>query len=357
MMYVWIPRYTYTIFNGNNGTASVQQINIKFESGTNSSGTVSCVDNLSGSYSETCSDSTNGSIKNGTSTYTHPAFMFGTQKLTGFWVGKFESSTTTSTCLSSASDTNCNNANHTIEIKPNADSLRYINVSNAFTSALNVKTKYSITNTDSHMMKNMEWGAVAYLTNSKYGRCTNGTCEEVTINNVRKNTTTYTTQTGCAGSSVSASSVTSCNNTYATTGGVKASITGNVYGIYDMSGGAYEYVMGNMADSSGKFYASSSGFTSAPDSKYYDIYKYDSSSNTTHGRGKLGDATKETLVTFGSYTGGWNSDYAYFPYSTSSWFHRGGYATNATIAGVFYFSYRTGTTNNRISFRVVLVSA
>ena len=37
--------------------------------------------------------------------------------------------------------------------------------------------------TDTHMIKNMEWGAVAYLSHSKYGTCTGGTCKEVNINN------------------------------------------------------------------------------------------------------------------------------------------------------------------------------
>ena len=99
--------------------------------------------------------------------------------------------------------------------------------------------------------------------------------------------------------------------------GTKASTTGNIYGVYDMSGGSYEYVMGNMVNSSGKFYSSSSGFSTPPDSIYYDSYTY-GTSYTTHGRGKLGDATKETLKTFESDTGGWYSDYAYFPDSSFS---------------------------------------
>ena len=43
-----------------------------------------------------------------------------------------------------------------------------------------------------------------------------------------------------------------------------ASTTGNITGIYDMSGGAYDYVMGNVSSASGNytFYPSSSEFTS-----------------------------------------------------------------------------------------------
>ena len=96
LWYVWIPKYKYTIFNGNNGSAAAQLINVTFESGISRTGTVTCTDNADGS--ETCS-----TITNGTSTYTHPAFKFGNTELTGFWVGKFEISTTDSTCNSSAS--------------------------------------------------------------------------------------------------------------------------------------------------------------------------------------------------------------------------------------------------------------
>ena len=120
-----------------------------------------------------------------------------------------------------------------------------------------------------------------------------------------------------------------------------------------MSGGAWEYVMGNMVNSSGGFYSSSSGFSSAPDAKYYDKYTY-GTSTTTHGRGKLGDATKETLSTFGSSHGGWYSDYAEFVYSGFSWFQRGGYYSIGPNAGVFYF-YRYNGGSSSYSARAVLI--
>ncbi|MDO4369470.1 MAG: hypothetical protein Q4C29_02930, partial [bacterium] len=96
-MWVWIPRYTYTYLNTN----TPEEIQIKFESGTNSSGTISCTDTATGtsSTSETCTDATNGSVTAGTSTYTHPAFWWDKdddnvrdsgEELTGIWVGKFE---------------------------------------------------------------------------------------------------------------------------------------------------------------------------------------------------------------------------------------------------------------------------
>ena len=108
-----------------------------------------------------------------------------------------------------------------------------------------------------------------------------------------------------------------------------------------MSGGSLEYVMGNMVDSNGTFYSSSSGFSSTIDAKYYDKYTYDTD-YLTHSRGKLGDATKETLSTFGDSYGGWYSDYTYFVYSNYSWFTRGNDYNFDSGAGVFYFGGRNG---------------
>jgi hypothetical protein len=111
--------------------------------------------------------------------------------------------------------------------------------------------------------------------------------------------------------------------------------------------------MGNMVDSSGNYYPSSSGLTK-PDGKYYDSYAYSASSYTDHTRGKLGDATKETLKTFGNVTGGWYGDYADLPNDTNSWFNRGGGSISGTIAGIFSFVRKSGVAYTYGSFRSVL---
>ena len=313
LWYVWIPRYKYTIFNGNNEGVTAKLINITFEHGKSNTGTLQCRTIDDGS--EMCTDNLNGGTINQISTYTHPAFKFGNTELTGFWVGKFEVSGSTSA----------------IKVKPNVTSLRSQTVSSFFTAIQNVKTTYGINNADSHMLKNMEWGAVAYLKQSKYGLGTT----DIAVNT---NSNFYT------GGGQS--------DAYKTN--VAQSTTGNIYGVYDMSGGAWEYVMGNMNNSSNAFYSSNAGFATALDAKYYDSYKYDSSSNKTHARGKLGDATKETLATFGSNTGGWYSDYAYFPSSSYSWFLRGGFYSNGTHAGVFNFNKGVGGGGSDSSARAVL---
>ena len=73
-MYVWIPRYKYKLFNVSGATTSAQMIEIEFENSTTSKS----------------SGSQNGEW------LTHPAFTFGTTELNGIWVGKFESSNSTS---------------------------------------------------------------------------------------------------------------------------------------------------------------------------------------------------------------------------------------------------------------------
>ena len=223
---------------------------------------------------------------------------------------------------------------------------------------------------DSHMIKNMECGAIAYLTNSIYGRyndtstCIESGCE-VWINNIN----TYSqgqwgpSITGCAGSSTSAgvsNSQTACASGYDwKTKGVNASTTGNQYGIYDMSGGAWEYVMGVQKDANGNVQVGSSGFStsSLPDSKYYDLYDYQAEDGVGYTRYHLGDATREVLKNTSSQgQNAWWSDISNNIYSSEPWVVRGGYAGAATVGGVFAFARTNagGWTNH--SFRSVLTA-
>ena len=286
------------------------------------------------------------------------AFTFGDKQLSGFWYGKFETSHTT--LASSTTHNNlgcttetCSNANGII-IKPNVKSLRYNNVSNFFFASRSMEqtgNSFGFVNTevDPHMSKNNEWGAVAYLTQSIYGRCTNSTtCAEIGINNNKSYITGYGAP---AGSNDSAT-----NGTYNTSLGKDASTTGTIYGIYDMSGGAYEYVMGVSADSSGNprsGYDSSinSGFTGMlrdgttytgitfPDSKYYNLYT---------GSSYTGHALTET--------NGWYNDDAYFVDSNYPWFIRGGYFISNTSAGEFYFNGSGGNANSNYGLRLVITN-
>ena len=375
--YVWIPRYKYKVWNiskqaGAESTyaynAYTEGIDIVFEVGTGSTGTINCEYNynvdsanggvdLSTATAETCTGS-NGDY------YTHPAFTFGSTELRGFWISKFEVSSSNTTALYGGGNT----TNLTIRTLPNVTSWRNNTISNFNTVIQNMQTSNNIyglstsrTNTDSHMITNMEWGAVAYLTNSKFGRCTDGVCAEVTINNCN----TYVT--GIGADSVSASnSVSPCtnsNNKYNGIKGVFASTTGNVSGIYDMSGGTNEYVMGSISSASGSytFYPSNSGFTSdwytTNTAKYLTTYAYGTSDTNlmAYNRGRLGDATSEIILSSGG-TGGWYSDYAHNISSNNQWLNRGGFYGNTTEAGIFRYGGSNGTNHTGRSTRAALVS-
>ena len=374
--YVWIPRYKYKVWNISKviGTdsynAQTTGIDIVFESGKESTGTISCTYNYN-------VDSANGGVDLSTTTaetctgnngdyYTHPAFTFGNDNINGFWISKFEISSSSPTTTYGGG----NVTNLTVRSLPNVNSWRNISVSNINTVIQNMQTSSNIyglstsrTNTDSHMLTNYEWGAVAYLTNSKYGRCTDGSCTEVTINNCD----TYVTGIGADTVSARESSTTCTTavNKYDGTYGKLASTTGNITGVYDMSGGVYEYVMGNMSKvtTGYTFNRATSSFASSwyttSTAKYLTTYAYDSSNESNqkaYNRGRLGDATAEVVFSTGG-SGGWYSDYAYFPYSSLAWFSRGGRYDLDSGAGVFFFiDAGNGINASEFSSRAALVS-
>ena len=397
-MWVWIPRYKYTIFNANMSGSEVtseQEIKIEFESGTSTTGTVRCVDSINNSdgTSETCTDTVYGEVTSGQSTYTHPAFTFGNAELTGFWFGKFENSIDSSNNIIIKPDMLSWN-NQTISTA--FEYSRKMELQNNIYGFVSTATTYNATgeltndtnNFDTHMIKNMEWGAVAYLTQSEYGRCTDGVCTEIYINNSARLDrqvgedglnidTWYDAYTGRSGGTVAGSVSYKAYGTYSYDDyvisdsntkrekiagrGVGASTTGNIYGVYDMSGGLWDRTMGNMTAEGGGFYAGGSGTWSTglyPSLKYYDRYTYGTTYNDTaaYKRGKLGDATKEILKRSGSDNNGWYSDYSWFPGSGSPWFSRGGHASDGSPAGVFHFGRSWGGAHSGSGSRVSLVA-
>ena len=360
-MEVWIPRYKYKVWNYNaDGTVSSneQQIEIAFEKGTSKTGEITCEDKIQGengdgtsetcklkATNETCTDSACNN-----KTYTHPAFTFGEEEIEGFWIGKFELTGTISNITS----------------KPNLSSISSQKVSVFETNIMNMKNsgnQYGLnTSTDTHMIKNSEWGAVAYLSHSKYGTCTDGTCKEVNINN---STSSYTGRSGGAPGGETAintvytdqTSTTQYNiygfytydgylldyntNTKSTTKDMSkvASTTNNIYGVYDMSGGRDEYTMANIVDTDGAtMIPRYSGYTTTtyPNAKYYDKYSY-SASGTTRKISKLGDGIKEVYK--GSL--GWYSDTSLLAYSSYPWFDRG-CSFGPSNSGVFYSGNNDG---------------
>ena len=169
--YVWIPRYRYKLWNVNSelSEGAEQPVNIVFENKKEVRST----------------GSNNGEW------LTHPAFI--SFNSNGIWVGKFETSynedsyTNSSTFLTKNANVSTATQGTNIIIKPNVRSLTAKNVSQFYELSINTNK-----NLNSHMMKNTEWGAVAYLTYSVYGNCTSSSCEEVYPNNVN---TGYLTET------------------------------------------------------------------------------------------------------------------------------------------------------------------
>ena len=290
--WVWIPRYEYVVPT----SATAEEIEVKF-------------------------------IKKGQTVpdegYTiHPAFTNegngGLGELDGIWVAKFEASSN-----ATEPDTNYGGGNDSdlkVQIKPGVQSWRNISTNNIFTVCRKLTNTGEVlagSKVDSHMMKNTEWGAVAILSQSKYGifnpQSSTGTKIWSNPNGYSSCENIYT---GYAGNIEDAStaydSVTAPTNVYPynTVNGTKASTTGTIYGVYDMAGGSWEFIAGCLKGKENSIFGVATG-----DSKYVDLYINPSNSYIDSEGGKIGDATKETK--------GWNGQGATFIVSSSPVFVRG----------------------------------
>ena len=305
-MWVWIPRYAYSITSGYH-SSSAGNIEVEF---------------MKGLTNETSTGRKSFNNASGQGKWNiHPAFNYG-QTVSGLWVAKFEAS----------------NSSGKIKVEPGVQSWRSITVNDIYTNCLNYNKTLN-----SHMMKNDEWGAVAYLSKSKYGKQN----EEVWINN----SSSYIT--GSAGNSASGNTGTTTD--YTSTQGVKASTTGTVYGVYDMSGGAWEYVAGYVNNGHGNLTNYGSSLVNG-DAKTKNVYSKASSdsyeNNYNANSSKYGDAVYETS-TNGSGSTSWYGDYSNFPYTLFSFFERGGCCSNVTHAGVFALEKHNGV-SSIVSSRPVL---
>lgn len=140
-------------------------------------------------------------------------------------------------------------------------------------------------------------------------------------------------------------------------GGGNASTTGNVYGIYDMAGGAWEYVAGIYTGAASN--NNRSKLWDSNNSKYVDKYTNTTDSQSTYygNTDKYGDAVYETSRSGYSSTGSWDSSYSRFPFSSFPVFKRGVHAYYVSSAGVFAFDNYAGDADSNISFRPVVISS
>ena len=309
-MLVWVPRYAYKITS------------MYHQSGSNA-GTIEIVfldtQNKTKDGEDYSSKMSYPNANTGTEMtdyVVHPSFNWDGVPLAGYWVGKFETSSN----------------GGKVQIKGGVQSWRNINVSTIYNNCVgmnNSGNSYGLNTDDSkvdpHMMKNTEWGAVAYLAQSKYGKNS-----EVSINS---NSDFYTG--GGSGTS------------YITN--IGQSTTGNVTGIYDMSGGTWECVAGYVK--SGGSYGSS--LVNAP-SRYKDIYSSYQESVLVE---CYGDAVYETSSSSSISNSSWYSDYSYFP-DSNIFFIRGGNCNIGSSAGMFaFYGYYDNDYNDTYSdntFRVVV---
>ena len=321
-MWVWIPRYAYSITSGYH-SSSTGNIEVEFMKGlTNETSTGrKSFDNVSGQGKWNI----------------HPAFNYG-QTVSGIWVAKFEASRSNATSSNAGS-------NNTIKIQPGVQSWRSITVNDIYTNCLNYNKTLN-----SHMMKNDEWGAVAYLSKSKYGKQN----KEVWINN------SSNFITGSAGNSTNANADTGTTNDYTSAQGVKASTTGTVHGVYDMSGGAWEYIAAYVNNGHDNLTKHGASLANSNDAKTKNVYSTGSSdsyeNNYNANSGKYGDVVYETSENGNASNSSWYDDYSYFPNRSSPFFSRGGCYNSDASAGVFCFYRNYGDSDSLFSFRPVLVA-
>ena len=327
----------------------------------------------------------------------HPAFDSVNEATSGFWVGKFESSHTGCTTDASTGITNTNTTALTLQIKPGVTSWREISISNMFDVCLNMNNpnnSYGLpddTISDPHLMKNSEWGAVAYLSKSQYGLG----ATDITVNNISLESSTKSVYavTGCTSNSTTDNQKeTTIETIKATTGntasggvytwdqltGTTASCTGSIYGIYDLSGGAWERTTGYVANGKGQLKDYGAAIAYEGDTlrtistKYTTVYPhnstYDSTSisdtetnlNTASTNNWLantliyGDAIRETS-TGGTGNTSWYGDASNFPGLNNPFSLRGASYYGGSAPGLFCFYRHSGGSAYNNGFRAVVV--
>ncbi len=351
--FVWVPRFKYKLWNlaTEDGYLDLSQSeNLSVETVRETYGKAKLIDIVF--EDKDIQPSTTEKVD---LYYTHPAFT--TFGVSGLWIGKFEIGGDASNAV----------------VKPNMSSWRNASVGIFWKNLYNYKNNGGShnTNLDPHMIKNTEWRAVAYLSHSAYG-----IGKEININNSQSHLTGYSAAANTDQSSYEGTYGTkevndndgpAVTQPYNTSTGYLASTTGNITGIYDMSGGAIEYVSGYL-----DLYGVKSGGGVASGltqeeldnySKYFDKYLGDKDTQlSSYSKRILGDAIGE-MGPFYYYKdkdgyvrshNGWYADSSSFVNSTYPWFIRSGNYNYGILVGQFNFDRDTGGALSYISSRLVL---
>ena len=278
----------------------------------------------------------------------HPAFTNDIsvggwdREIEGIWVAKYEASSKEGNSENEQGD---NVTTKTVQIKPAVKSWKNIDIGTAYT----VSKNYSKENS-SHLIKNSEWGAVAYLSYSNYGIGKETKIEK----GIRVDAGTYYYYTGGDD-----------NETEVYISHVNKSTIGNVYGIYDMNGGSLEYVSAYLDNSDNEIIEKGKALVDAAVSNNlqeirtvttYEVDETGESDRTNNYKlssKKFGDAIYETSTSGDNVSGAWQDAIAIYPFSNLQLFGRGGFWGN-NYTSIFYFNCEnTDTMLN--SFRPVLI--
>ena len=323
--FVWIPRYAYRI------TYYPDETSTKVSGYCDGRGIV----DSNGKVQYPLDEGIKTVEKDGVSYIVHPAFMDDKIDqythggwdidLPGIWVGKYETS----------------NDTLNYKIVPNVSSISET-VGNCYTIA----QKYDKKN-ESHLMKNSEWGAISYLTHSQFGR--NG--NEINLNNSKE----YITGSGTS----SPNDIWGTTYSYDTEIGQKASSTGNIYGIYDLSGGKNEYVAiydNKASNESLSRYGMEFAKTDGESNKYVTTYSNGTSNNSgdmIYDISKIGDSGAEMYIRAQKHK--WFNDDSTYVNINSPFATRGGGRLHALNSGIFCQNYSEGSGNGGYDgFRIVL---
>ncbi len=320
-MCLWIPRYEYKINTSN------KTIDVNFLQGTSTATTAGYT--LHPAFG---TDIANGGWSSDIAGFWVAKYPAGWQNGQGTSLGSVDMSniayqTSAKSGTYAGTITNGTTKMSYPVFKANNYAYNFISVGDAYTLAQDIKnaSRYGLSNVDSHLQKNSEWGAVAYLAYSKYGM--NGA--EVTKSNTSKNN-----------NPIGIYAVTSPESV------TNTSTTQKITGVYDMSGCVLQYTATFLK---GGITTYTTGMPTGSSSKYVTIYE-----GTWDTCNKIGDAVKE-ISTSGSGTTSWNGDRSDFVYSSNPVFIRGGYYYAGSAAGLFAFSNSGSGAYSNKGFRAVLI--
>ena len=290
-MYIWIPRYAYRI-------AGEKNIEVNFLKGNTNR------DKNGKEYT------TNESVDTKTTAIVHPAFSLGGGQLSGIWVAKFEASGTNkdgqavgNASSSSGAQQYAPDETTIAKSLPNKISWRHITIGESQKRSMDIagsqKEKYGLNYANSHLIKNSEWGAVAYLCYSQYGNVPkiNGAGSVVSGSHWYD---MYTGQGPKGTNDEGWYNRTDDTHNYNTANGVLASTTGNVTGIYDMSGGNWERVAGYLDN--GNWNLNSYGKSADGSVKYFENGKVNPTYASLWDKYEVSEEEKTNKISLGDGT-------------------------------------------------------